>query len=208
VQIPALTLFIKIKGTNMKFLWVDTETTGLDPVKNEIIQIAALLECTEKQIAQEFISYIKPTNFNCIDKEATKTHGISIKKMKTFPLSSVVYSNFKEILYKWVDPMNKETRITLGGQNVTFDSMFIDEFFKRNEDTYWRAFITPGVFDLKNLTLQYELFHNKKIFDSYKLSRVCEILGVKLKKAHDAFSDISATRKCCLKIWNEITKDN
>jgi DNA polymerase-3 subunit epsilon len=191
----------------MKLLWIDVETTGLDPVKNEIIQIAALLECTEKQIGQEFITYVKPTDFSCIDEKATETHGISIEQMKLFPDSEFVYKNFKELLYKWVDPMNKETRITLCGQNVQFDSMFINEFFKRNNDEYWRAFVTPGVFDLKNLTIQYELFHGRKIFDSYKLGRVCEILGVKLNNAHDAVSDIQSTRICCLKIWNEITKD-
>lgn len=192
----------------MKILWIDTETTGLDFEKNEIIQLAMFFECTEKQVKQVFDLKIRPTNFKDISEEAIKTHGISIKEMKSFPSASEVYSHLKEILYKWVDPRKKETRITLGGQNVTFDSIFIDNFFKRNGDPYWRAFVTPGVFDLKNYTLQYELFHEKKIFDSYSLSSVCEVLGVKLVKAHDAMSDILATRECCIKIWNEIVKDD
>jgi DNA polymerase III epsilon subunit-like protein len=190
----------------MKILWVDVETTGLDFNTNEIIQLAGIMECTEKHIAQEFNVKIRPTNFDAIDQEAVKIHGFSKATMKTFNPPEIVYDQFKEFLYRWVDPFKKETRAILGGQNVLFDSQFIDSFFNKNGDKYWRSFVTPGVFDLKNLTIMYEIFKNKKIFDSYKLSRVCEILDVELITAHDAFSDIVATRECCLKLWNSITK--
>ncbi len=189
----------------MKHLWIDTETTGLDINKHEIIQIAGILEEPGVR-GEEFNFNIKPMFPENADPQALEIHGISLETMETFQNPHDVYLKLKDLLFKWVNPYNPMDKLILSGQNVKFDSDFMNTFFKKNNNKYWYALVTTGSFDLRSLSVMYEVFHNKRIFKNYKLETICNELGVTLDKAHDAMSDIKATRICSLLIWNKIIK--
>ena len=53
---------------------LDTETTGLDPVKNDIIEIS-ILRLGDKQ--QQKTWWMKPINLDNIDDGALKVNGVS-----------------------------------------------------------------------------------------------------------------------------------
>jgi DNA polymerase III epsilon subunit-like protein len=62
---------------NQDILLVDIEATGLDPQKNEIIQIAGvLLDKKTLAIKKDFNSYIRPTKWSNRDPEAMKVNKI------------------------------------------------------------------------------------------------------------------------------------
>ncbi len=53
----------------MKYLSIDIETTGLDPEKCDILEVAAIIEDTEKKLPREecptFHCYIDREYYNC-----------------------------------------------------------------------------------------------------------------------------------------------
>ena len=189
----------------IKFLWIDTETTGLDPVLNDIIQLSGILEIPGVRY-EEFDFRVAPINYDSITEDAMKCNGIKLSTLKKYPPASEVHLKFKQLLFKWVNPFDPKDKLILCGQNVLFDMNFLQQFCEKQGDKFLRSCITSGTFDLRTLSVAYEIFLNKKIFHSYSLANICEILGVELKNAHNALNDIRATRECCLKIWNIITK--
>lgn len=189
----------------LRFLWVDCETTGLDPVKNDIIQLSGILEIPGGY-AEEFDFKIAPINWGDITKEALDCNGMTLVQLKTYSPASKIHLQFKKMLFNWVNPFDPKDKLILCGQNVLFDNNFIDQFCRKQGDKFWMSCVTSGTFDLRTLSVAYEIFLNKKIFKSYSLSNICKVLNVELINAHNALSDIKATRECCLKIWNIITK--
>ena len=189
----------------IRLLWVDCETTGLDPVKNDIIQLAGILEIPGIKL-EEFNFKVAPLDYETITKEAMDCNKIETSDLRNFPPAFQVHLEFKQLLFKWCNPFDPTTKLILCGQNVQFDSNFIQNFCEKQGDKFWRACVTSGAFDLKTLSVAYEIHRKKKIFKSYSLGSICETLGVKLTNAHDAMADIKATRECCLEIWNGIIK--
>jgi len=189
-----------------KFLWMDTETTGLDPKENDVIQVAALAEIivNGESSVFEFIRNIRPFNFDSITDKSLAVHGIAKQDMEGFAPGDEVYYEFKKFLSQYVDPYNRNDKFVLCGQNVDFDCQFISSFFLKNNDPYWFSFIRSAFLDLRQICLMYELRRQEFIFPNYKLQTVCNVLKVDLEGAHDALVDVRATRECILKLYSKI----
>jgi DNA polymerase-3 subunit epsilon len=186
----------------LKFLWLDTETTGLDAKKNDIIQVAGIIETNDG--GQEFNLRMAPFSPDNITQEAIDVHGISREKMLSYPDQSDTYLIFKKILKRYVNPYDKMDKFILSGQNVGFDSEMVKHWFLKNGDNYWFSFVSYAVFDLKTMIVLLEMTYGFKLFPNHKLSTVCKVMEIELEDAHDALADIRATRECCIKIWNLI----
>lgn len=73
-------------------LLIDTELTGLDAEKHEIIQLAAVL-LDRKSLKEKsyFNSYIRPKRWRVRDPEAMKVNGLKLETLKNAPsLAEVV----------------------------------------------------------------------------------------------------------------------
>jgi len=185
----------------MKFLWFDTETTGLDPILHDIIQISGIIETNSSR--EDFNIKIAPTRYDTISQQAIRTHGIPIKEMRTYQSAADGYKEIKTLFNKYVDCYNPEDKFIPCGQNIDFDLRMLNKLFKYNDDQYLFSYIIGGHLDLKIMAVLYEMAERRKIFKNYKLSTICEEFKIPLA-AHDAYNDIHATRKCCLLIWNRI----
>lgn len=95
-----------------EFIVLDVETTGLDPAKHEIIEIA-ILKYVRGEKVESFSTLIKP--YNSISKEITKINGITNKMVKSAP-------RFKEVCAK-INSYISESKYIVG-YNVTFDIRF------------------------------------------------------------------------------------
>ena len=83
----------------MNRVWVDVETTGLDPQKAAIIQIAAI-----RQDGQEFASYVKPHPDADIQEKALQTNQMTREQLATLPEAVLVADQFLAFLqenYGW-----------------------------------------------------------------------------------------------------------
>lgn len=179
----------------MKCIWLDTETTGLDPIKNGIIQLSGLIEI-DGEIKESFDYDIKPFPEDEINEESLSINGKTKEQILNDPafLSPYkVYEDFKGILGKYVDKYNKNDKFTPMGQNVQFDLNFLRNFFIKNNDKYFGSFIAWQEVDL--LAFARLLRYTGKIsVDNCKLETLAKYIG-KEYKAHDALEDIRMTRE-------------
>ena len=75
-----------------KVIYFDTETTGLDPVKNDIIQLACIIEI-DNQVVDEFEFKIKPFDFQNISQEALDVHGYTLEMLREFPGPDIILTS-------------------------------------------------------------------------------------------------------------------
>ena len=176
----------------MKLLFLDTETTGLDPSKNGIIQIAGMVEI-DGEVKEEFDLRVKPFPGQVISEEALKVTGKTVEEIQTYTEPLIGYRSFTEMLDKYVDKFNRADKFYMVGQNTKFDYDFMTEWFKRNGNPYFYGYVNYHLLDVIQATALFTVAGKMKL-QNMKLGTVCEHFGIPLK-AHDALEDIRATRQ-------------
>lgn len=176
----------------MKLLYFDVETTGLDSKRHGIIQLSGLIEVDG--IEKERFNYnIAPFESDAYSDKALLVHKVTRNEMRAFPKPQEIYSKFVKMLSQYVERYDTTDKFTPIGYNVRFDLDFLNQFFLKNNDTYFGSYVSWYAVD--PLALLYFLkFQNKIKLENYKLETVCNHFGIELQ-AHDAFSDILATKR-------------
>jgi len=181
----------------MKIFWLDVETTGLDPKRNDIVSLAGIIEIDGK-IMEEFQFNIQPFNWDNIDISALKINGFTIEQLKKFMTPREAYIKLTRYLGKYVNKYNRNDKFQFGGYNNDFDIKFMAEFFKKCGDKYFGSWIDYHRLDPQVLL---QFLHLKKDIElsNYKLETVAKYFGIPLN-AHDALNDIKATREIVYKL--------
>lgn len=167
----------------MNFLWIDVETTGLYPDKNDVIQVACIP--IVNNVRHDFFNeFCQPKNWDAIDDIAVKTHGITRERMKTFQTPEQLVAK----LIKYLESF--DTKFIIAGYNVDFDKRFTAELFAKSgrpEDFF-------SLFELHtHCTYKRAKSVKTKIkTENHKLETLAKYYGIEIK-AHDAYSDINAT---------------
>jgi DNA polymerase III epsilon subunit-like protein len=179
--------------SNIKFiLAIDLETTGLDPEFHEITQIAAKLLDRDLNELMSFNSYVNilypergiKEGFNVFEYT-----GIEKNSLKNWPDLNGVLTNLMNSIQNHLNKASFRSIVPLG-QNIKFDIGFLKVAFRKTNRKY--------PFDYHSIstdTLFFALHHMRhgNFPKSVKLKTICEALGVKNKKEHDAMADIEAT---------------
>ncbi len=180
-----------------KILWIDTETTGLNPAKHGLRELAYILIIDGQEVLRDVLQ-IDPRTYTKIvdiDSKALELSKVSIEDFNDYGISRQQYQHFKLSLSKYIDIENKYDKFNLAGFNVKFDNDFIKEWFEDSgdydsEDFY--SFFHYKVIDVFPLviTLKHLDFIDTK---NDKLKTVCEYFNIPID-AHNALSDIEATK--------------
>lgn len=179
-----------------KTLWFDTETTGLDPEKNDIIQIAALVEIN-KEIVDKLHLKIQPVNWENISEDALKINGCTFESLNKHTAYPEAYHEIIKFLDRYVDKFNTQDKLLSAGQNVKFDIEFLRQFFFKNGNKYFGSYFDYHFLDLQAMTAL--MIRNGLLeVENFKLETVAKAVGIELD-AHDAMNDIIATREIFLK---------
>lgn len=187
----------------MKFLFIDTETTGFDVKKNALTQIGIILEIDGKVIGKKSFN-IKPWEGCEWNQDAIDKTGITPEIANGYDDSNVVFKKFIYLLEKYIDRYNKYDKAFFVGYNASFDNGFIRDWFIRNAETekdkmygngFGCFFWTPYI-DVMQLAALKTLKHRSE-FPNFQLGTVCQSLGIEFKEeeAHDALYDIIKTRE-------------
>lgn len=175
-----------------KAFYIDVETTGLHPWHNDIIQIACLIEING-EVVEEYCANIKPFNPDNIEEQALQVTGLSREIIMSYPPPKVIYDQLLDLLGKYVNKFEKSDKFTPIAYNGKFDCERLAAFFKKNDDRYYGSWFNWKIVD--PLALLYMMDYKSKIaLPNYKLSTVCQHFRIPLQ-AHDALSDIKATRE-------------
>jgi len=177
-----------------KILWFDTETTGLDPVKNDIIQIAGMIEIDNK-VVEHFNFKCAPFNPDNIEEQALKVTGLKKEDVLNYDSPKDVYDKLTTIFSRHIDKYDKTDKFIPAGHNVGFDVDMLKQFFIKNDDVYFGSYVSYHKLDTLSLAiaLNYWGFLPTKP-ENFKLKILCDIFGIKIE-AHEAGSDINATRE-------------
>ena len=154
------------------YVCFDLETTGLDPLYNEIIEIGAL-KVRDGKVAERFMEFIHPQEE--ISPMITNLTGITNEMVANASPADTVISDFLEFCEDDV----------LIGHNVGFDYSFM----KSGASNLGLTFEKFGIdtFKIAQRTL--------KSLPSKSLSSLCEYYQIENKAAHRAYCDALATAK-------------
>ena len=183
-----------------KVFWFDVETTGLNPIKQDIIQLAFLIEIDGKVIESQNL-LMQPFDYTTVDQEALEIHDRSIEEIRTYSTPNEAYLKLIAILEKYVDRYDRADKFHHAGYNSRFDMDFLRQFFIKNGDSFFGSWFNHKAIDPLSLLHLIDGIGNISL-DNYRLETVCKHFDIPLD-AHDALSDINATRNLtkliCLK---------
>ncbi len=160
----------------------DLETTGLNPIEDEIVEVGAV-KISQGKIVETFETLVKPLQI--IPEEVIRVHGITNAMVKDAPGIEKVIPDF----YKFAE------NCVLIAYNIDFDFRFLNhqstklgyKFSNKQIDALIVA--RTGLPGLKN----------------YKLKTVAEALNVSLENAHRAVHDAIATAEVVIKLGNKLS---
>ncbi len=67
-----------------KIAYIDSETTGLDSLQNDILTLSIIIEIDGK-IVNKLNVEMQPFNYQSITDEALKINGMTVEQIKKFP---------------------------------------------------------------------------------------------------------------------------
>lgn len=188
----------------MKIWYLDTETVGLNPIKNGIIQISGIIEING-EVKEEFDFKCRTFPQDLINEEALKVNGYTKEQIDSFEEPVAVYRKLVTILNKYVNRYDKKDKFYLLGQKIDFDNRFMEEWFKKCGDQYFYSYRHYGMVDLISLTTMMEVCGLYKGVNK-KLETVAKEFGIDTSslQLHNALNDIKVTREVFHKYCNII----
>jgi DNA polymerase-3 subunit epsilon len=179
----------------IKFFY-DLETTGASPVKNDIHQIAGLIEING-EVVERFDIKTKPHRDAIVEPEALKVGGVTLEQIMRYQTAAEARKQLLTILSKYIDRFNpKQKAFLIGFNNRSFDDVFLRAWFERQTDPYFGAWFWSDSLDVLVLASQY-LIERRAAMASFKLKAVAAELGLEVDEAklHDGAYDIGLTRQ-------------
>lgn len=175
-----------------KCLWFDTETTGLNSYKNDIIQIACIVE-VEGNVLDQFESKIRPFDPANVEPKALEVNGLKLEDVLKYPDPKIVHKEFTKFISNYIDKFDKADKFAPAGYNIKFDIDFLMSFFRKCGDSYYGSYFNYKAID--PLYMIHVMDYERKInLPNYKLVTVCNHYNINIE-AHEALSDIKATRE-------------
>ena len=164
------------------FVVFDIETTGLDPMFDEIIEIGAI-KVKDGKVIDTFSTFIKPEYK--ISEFITELTGITNDMVKDAP-------KIEEILPKFITFIKDDILV---GHNVNFDINFIyDNLVKLEQEPLKNNFVDT-------LRLSRRLLPN---LQHHRLVDLTEYYKINNSGSHRAIRDIEMTLEVFKKLHNEI----
>lgn len=135
-----------LKALEAPFAIVDLETTGLNPARDEIIEIGALLVDWRSQSVREFSTLVRPnmallpkiTQLTGIDQAMLDEHGTGLRegftRLQAFIGDRPVFAHHAEFDQGFL--VNASARLGLGFSNVMYDTICMAEAAWPDLDSY------------------------------------------------------------------------
>lgn len=183
----------------MNICYLDTETGGVDPAVNPVLQIAAILTKDGKEI-DRFDFKVKPFEGQIIDDKALACNGFTREQISNFEEPKIVLG---KLIAKLAPEQNGKWFFC--GYNAGFDENFMRRFFENaGGKKYGSFFITPHL-DVMTLAA-FALGDEVKQLENFKLVTVAKHFGVQFDetKLHDAMVDIEVTRNLMRAVYKRM----
>ena len=184
----------------MKICYIDVETTGLDAVKNDIIQLAGIVEI-DGEVKSTFEFECQPYSFENLEPKAMEVNGYTRQDLEKFENPLKVKAQLECLFSKHVDKFDKTDKFTFAGYNSPFDFRFCKEWWKKGGDKFWGSYFEYKQMDIYPLFQMYAMAA-KLDLPNHKLVTAAAHFGLDFGEegAHDAMADIRVTREVGIKV--------
>lgn len=197
LAISAPTIIIAYKGAKMKFLYLDTETTGVNPKEDSIFQISCIYVDTEdlSNGPQEYDFKLAPYKNKGLSPMAKEKTGMTDEEINSYPPQDLVFKEFREKICAKVNSRDRRDKMFLLGYNISFDDDFLREWFSFNGDRYYGSYFWNPCLDAMTLAGM-RLMATRPFMPNFQLSTVYKALtGKDLEGAHNAMADVRAVKE-------------
>lgn len=166
------------------FVVFDTELTGLNPRKEEIVSIGAVrVKNLKIMVGETFHAYVKPQK--ALPKDSTLIHRITPQQIEKSP-------NIDEVLPQFVEFCGNSFLV---GHYVGLDASFINKVSKK---LFGSSFHNPCLDTLRMAQayteMTWENYHDRfKMNVSFNLADLSKEYGLPCFDRHDAFEDAMQT---------------
>lgn len=178
-----------------KICYLDLETTGLNPVRNGIHQIAGIIEIAG-EVKERFDIRLQPRKGSLIDTGVLEKSGVTERDIMRYMPTKKGLETFIGVLDTYIDIYDKYDKFFLCGYNVgPFDSIFIRELFARMQFKSYPGYFYPGTLDVMVLAAQYYSEYSN-MPPNFKLHTICRDFNIPIDtdQLHNAAYDIGRTR--------------
>jgi DNA polymerase III epsilon subunit-like protein len=178
----------------MKFLYLDTETTGVNSRQHGVIQLAAIAEI-DGELKGEFNEFIRPFPGDVIDDRALEVNKTTREELAAFQEPEKCFNLFLNFLNSFVDPYNPQDKFFFIAYNALFDWDFLKQFFIKNNHQFFNSYFFFPPLDIMYLAADY-LKEKRPFMKNFKLETVSREIGLNpaSQTFHDALYDVKITR--------------
>ena len=169
---------VSLKG---EFTVVDIETTGLDPIKDKITEIAAY-KLKDGVIVDSFTTLVNPEVD--IPEEISNLTGITNEMVKDAPTIKSALADFMAFYNKSV----------IVAHNAKFDVSFLKSKAKESGFTFVPCYVDT-------LTIARTLLPDIR---NYRLATVCKELNIEIEIQHRAYGDAKATAEMFIQLCEKL----
>jgi DNA polymerase III epsilon subunit family exonuclease len=162
-------------------LIIDVETTGIDPISDTLVQLAALiLDKKTLDICHEFSMFIRPET--TISENAKATHGLDEKTLRHAEDSCTVLQKFQNFA---------PPTVLLAGHNVSFDVNFLKNAYARCNLSFPFDYHTIDIWSIAFFILG----ASGVKLETYSLSVLAKYFGISRREKHDALEDVCVSAR-------------
>ena len=169
------------------FAFIDIETTGLNLLSQEIIEIGCVLATESLEVIEEFELKIKPEHIENADPVALKVNHYDPSGWKDAQSLKAVMKIFSE----------KVKDCIMVGHNVAFDAGFLEYAFNKTNiqnTMHYHKFDT--------VSIAWAKMHKDPELEHFSLRELCVRFGIKNERAHSALPDARATYELYKKLMS------
>jgi DNA polymerase-3 subunit epsilon len=178
----------------MKLFFTDVETTGIDPCKHAVIQVAGQI-VINGEVRERFDYRVRPMDGDVIDEEALRVNGVKREDLMHFAPPREAYARLTQILGRYIDKYSRTDKFFFVGYNGRFDYDFLRQFFEKVGDRYFGSWFWVPAIDVMTIA-GFVLAGERQNLPNFRLATVAAYFGVKPSgDLHDAQTDIEMTRQ-------------
>lgn len=167
--------------------FIDIETTGLNMIEHEIIEIGGVIVDQKLNILEEFELKIKPKHIENADKIALK---INHYKEKDWEQASDLLEAMKIFSKKVKDCI-------MVGQNICFDAGFLEYNLEK-----LKLPSTMHYHKLDTISIAWAKFHEDSDFSHFSLREMCKRFDIVNENVHTGLGDARATYELYKKLMS------
>lgn len=189
----------------MKIIYIDVETGGPNPRNCCLLQLSGAIEI-DWEVKEKFDIFMRPFPDDPeITKEASDKHGMTKEIIDSDPDKfidpKIAFSQFKELLSKYVSPYDKKDKFQFVGYNSQgYDDPVLRTFFGKNGDKYYGSWFWYPTIDVMQLYAS-DWAQSRSQIENFQLMTVAKTAGIIIdeSKLHDGLYDIQITRELYLR---------